>query len=63
MKLHSFPCTLQLRHAFGIASNTRTSTPAMIVELTHDGVTGYGEAAMPSDGVRGPASGARKRSS
>jgi L-alanine-DL-glutamate epimerase-like enolase superfamily enzyme len=47
MKLRAFPLTLQLRHAFGIASNTRTSTPAMLVELEHDGVTGYGEAAMP----------------
>jgi len=41
------PYTLELRHPFGIASNTRTSTPATLVELEHDGVIGYGEAAMP----------------
>jgi L-alanine-DL-glutamate epimerase-like enolase superfamily enzyme len=47
MKLRFSPYTLQLKHAFGIASNTRTSTPATIVEVEHDGVIGYGEAAMP----------------
>lgn len=47
MKLRFAPHTLLLRHAFGIASNTRTSTPAMLVEFEHEGVTGYGEAAMP----------------
>ena len=47
MNLRFFPYTLQLRHAFGIASNTRTSTPAMIVEVEHEGLIGYGEAAMP----------------
>lgn len=41
------PYTLELRHPFGIASNTRTSTPATLVELEYDGVIGYGEAAMP----------------
>lgn len=47
MKLRHQPYTLQLRHAFGIAGGTRTSTPAMLVELEHDGVTGFGEASMP----------------
>ncbi len=47
MKLRHAPYTLELRHAFGIASNTRTSTPATLVEVEHEGVTGYGEAAMP----------------
>jgi L-alanine-DL-glutamate epimerase-like enolase superfamily enzyme len=47
MNLRYLPHTLALRHAFGIASNTRTSTPAMLVEFEHDGVVGYGEAAMP----------------
>ncbi len=47
MKLRHTPYTLELRHAFGIASNTRTSTPATLVEFEHDGVVGYGEAAMP----------------
>ena len=47
MILRHRPYTLRLRHAFGIASNTRTSTPATLVELEHDGVTGFGEASMP----------------
>lgn len=47
MKLTFHPYTLELKHAFGIAANTRTSTPAMLVEVEHDGVTGYGEASMP----------------
>jgi L-alanine-DL-glutamate epimerase-like enolase superfamily enzyme len=47
MLLRFAPYTLELKHAFGIASNTRTSTPAMLVEVEHDGVTGHGEAAMP----------------
>lgn len=47
MNLRFQPYTLELKHAFGIASNTRTSTPAMLIEIEHDGVIGYGEAAMP----------------
>ncbi len=47
MQLRFVPHTLALRHAFGIASNTRTSTPAMLVEVERDGGVGYGEASMP----------------
>lgn len=47
MLLRHAPYTLELRHPFGIASNTRTSTPATLIELEHAGVVGYGEAAMP----------------
>jgi len=47
MILRFYPHTLELRHAFGIASNTRTSTPATMVEVERDGIVGYGEAAMP----------------
>jgi len=47
MHLRFYPHTLELRHAFGVASNTRTSTPAMMVEVERDGIIGYGEAAMP----------------
>ena len=47
MELRFSPFTLELRHAFSIATSTRTSTPAMFVELEHDGVIGYGEASMP----------------
>lgn len=47
MEFRFSPYTLELRHAFGIAANTRTSTPAMLVEVEHEGLMGYGEAAMP----------------
>jgi L-alanine-DL-glutamate epimerase-like enolase superfamily enzyme len=47
MILRHQPYTLELRHAFGIAASTRTSTPATLVEIERDGVVGYGEAAMP----------------
>lgn len=47
MKLRHYPYTLELRHAFNIANNSRTTTPAVLVEVEQDGITGYGEAAMP----------------
>jgi L-alanine-DL-glutamate epimerase-like enolase superfamily enzyme len=47
MLLRHQPYTLELRHAFGIAASTRTTTPATLVELERDGITGHGEAAMP----------------
>ena len=47
MILRSYPHTLELKHAFNIANNSRTTTPAVIVEIEQDGITGYGEAAMP----------------
>ncbi|MDP1580575.1 MAG: dipeptide epimerase [Candidatus Didemnitutus sp.] len=47
MQLRFSPLTLELRHAFTLAASSRTTTPAMLVELEHDGLTGYGEAAMP----------------
>lgn len=47
MQLRFQPHTLELHYAFGVASNTRTSTPAMLIEVEHDGLIGYGEASMP----------------
>ena len=47
MLLRHAPYTLELRHPFGIASHTRTSTPATLTTFEHEGITGYGEAAMP----------------
>ena len=47
MLLRHAPYTLALRHPFGIASHTRTSTPATLTTFEHEGITGYGEAAMP----------------
>lgn len=42
-----YPYELQLRHAFNLASMSRTVTPGVQVEITIDSVTGYGEASMP----------------
>lgn len=42
-----FPYELQLRHAFNLAKFSRTTTPDVQVEISFDGVTGYGEASMP----------------
>ncbi len=47
MKLTSRPNTLELKHVFKVAVHSRTTTPAYLTEIKHDGVTGYGEASMP----------------
>src|SRR5512140_1923870 len=47
MILRFYTYTLELRHAFTLATSSRTSTPAMMVEVERDGIIGYGEAAMP----------------
>ncbi len=47
MNLSFKPYELRLKHAFNLANSSRTTTPVMLVELTHGGVTGYGEASMP----------------
>ena len=48
-KLHLkfFPYELKLAHVFTVASYSRTTTPDVQVEITWEGVTGYGEASMP----------------
>jgi len=47
LKMTFFPYELQLRHTFTVASYSRTVTPDVQVEITWEGVTGYGEASMP----------------
>lgn len=47
LKLSFEPYTLQLRHAFNLASSQRTTTPGVQVRIEYDGLTGYGEASMP----------------
>lgn len=47
MKLSFRPYELQLKHAFTLATSSRTTTPVMLVELECDGIIGYGEASMP----------------
>ncbi len=47
MTLGFYPYTLELKHAFTLTGNSRTTTPVMMVEVELDGVIGYGEASMP----------------
>ena len=47
MKLTFKPYTLELKHVFAIAKNSRTTTPVVFTELEHEGIKGYGEASMP----------------
>lgn len=46
MQLSYQPYQLYLKHPFSIAKYTRTSTPLMLVQIAHEGYTGYGEASM-----------------
>lgn len=47
LKLSFTPYTLQLRHAFNLASSSRTTTPVVLVKLEYQDYCGYGEASMP----------------
>ena len=47
MRLTYFPYELKMRHVFTVASYSRSTTSDIQVELSYDGVTGYGEACMP----------------
>lgn len=47
LKLRFRPYTLQLKHAFTLATSSRSTTPVMLTEVEYDGVVGYGEASMP----------------
>jgi len=47
MVLSFRPFEAQMRHVFTIANSSRTTTPIVLTEITYDGYTGYGEAAMP----------------
>jgi len=47
MKLDYYPYTIELKEQFTISINSRTTTPAVMVEVKHNGLTGYGEASLP----------------
>ncbi len=47
MQLTFRPFDAQLIHPFTVSGYTRTTTPIVLTEVTYDGITGYGEAAMP----------------
>ncbi|MCO5725378.1 dipeptide epimerase [Robiginitalea marina] len=44
MKLKTHPYTLNLAHSFGISRERYDTQDTLIASLTHEGVTGYGEA-------------------
>lgn len=46
MRLTYQPFELLLKHTFTIAKFSRNSTPVMLVQIAHEGQTGYGEASM-----------------
>jgi L-alanine-DL-glutamate epimerase-like enolase superfamily enzyme len=47
MKLSYYPYTLKLKQRFTISTYTRLTTPAVMVEIEHNGLTVYGEASLP----------------
>ena len=47
MHLHTYIYTLKFKHPFAISTVTRNTTDALFIEVTQDGITGYGEAAFP----------------
>lgn len=47
LQLRFKPYTLNLKHAFTLATSSRTTTPVVLTEIEYDGITGYGEASMP----------------
>ncbi len=47
MRLAIRPFTIELKEPFALASGSRTTTPAVLAELHHAGLVGYGEVALP----------------
>ena len=47
MKLSYSPYQLKLKHPFKLAYGTRAVTDIVLVELEHEGYTGFGEASLP----------------
>ena len=47
MHLRYLPYTLALKRTFAISTVSRSHTPAVLVELSHDNICGYGEASLP----------------
>jgi L-Ala-D/L-Glu epimerase len=47
MQLKIKPYQLKFKRPFSIAAGTRNATSVVYIELNHEGITGYGEAAMP----------------
>ena len=47
LSLRYFPYVVELQHTFTISGFSRDTTTVILVEISYDGVTGYGESALP----------------
>ncbi|MBK5286331.1 MAG: dipeptide epimerase [Bacteroidia bacterium] len=47
LSLRDYPFELRFKYPFALAAGMRESTPVVYVELEYEGLTGYGEAALP----------------
>lgn len=47
LKLEYTPFLLKLKHPFHVAWGSRETTPVVLISISCDGVTGFGEASMP----------------
>lgn len=47
MKLSYYPFTILLKDDFTLSTGTRSVTPAVMIEVEHNGFIGYGEASLP----------------
>ncbi len=47
IKFRFKPYTLELKHVFTVATNSRSTTPIVLTEIEYEGIIGYGEASMP----------------
>ena len=47
LKMSYYPYVVELQHTFTISGFSRDTTTVLLVEIEYDGVTGYGEAALP----------------
>jgi len=47
LELRFRPYELKLRHSFNLARSSRVVTPGVQLEISIDGITGYGESSMP----------------
>lgn len=47
MRLRHYAYSLKLNNTFTISHSSRNSTAAVMVELEHDGIIGFGEASLP----------------
>ena len=47
LSMRYYPYVVELQHTFTISGFSRDTTTVILVEISYDGVTGYGESALP----------------